>query len=462
VRAEPTPGTAPHGVAPSARNATLWRRLVASLSRPFAHDEEEARAHRRLSSLSPTSAEALAWRRQRRVLEKEQRHLLALETPLTISARDTHRHQLGTSRPSSVVTPSALKLARLAHTKPRLGVCVIGQISRLELASKLRHFLEPLGAIYKLDVVLALGAQRKAHFVNKHTDVGGRKDWSEDEIRHRITSALRARNGNSSSSAGSVVIDTTEQEATPLLHYSYVMAGDKYDQLAQKEERVRSHVRQWRALWLCYGHFVRLEIANGEPYAGLVKLREDSLLLKPIAALRKPHFFRGVAVFKNCNAFEGLNDKVAVMDASYGYAFFAAPLLDWYFNFSKLEHSAVHLKNPESYLLAVMKAHRVKLRRVEADVLPAVTSRAQNNRATATCIPLQRPKIGWGAHCLPQDCEIRKRVFCHRCPDDDSSGWSEAERRRVVLHGCVPPHMLHSWSCKRLGANKRIRHRRHS
>lgn len=433
--------------------------LVAGLSGqslwPHASDAspspvEAALARRRLSSRHPTTLEIKEWRRQHEHLERERASLLAIDTPLTYAlAHPGWRPPL--------VAPAA-KTGRNAtgsrREKLRIGVCVIGQMSRLELSSKLRHALEPLSLHYTVDVVMPLSARKRTHFVNKQTDVGGRKDWTEGLVKSRIRAALRVRNGTTN---GAVILDSSPQDASPLLHFSYVVSGDKYDKLADKEERVRSHVRQWGALWRCYKHFVRLEKAGGAPYSGFIKLRDDSLFLKPLVSMRKPAFFKGFAIFKNCNAFDGLNDKVAVLDASFAYAFFAAPLLDWYFNFTAVQHAGPKLKNPESYLLAVMKGHRVRLRRVSADVLPIVTSRVQNNRATATCIPLQRPKIGWGAHCLPEDCDVRKRVFCSRCPEEDSPS-EEAEHKRIVLKGCIPAGQIDSWTCAR--HNSRLASRR--
>lgn len=402
-------------------------------------DEGEDGRSRVLSQPS-ARPERRSWHLQRVELQREIDRVLAIGTSLTNAAVHT-----------AVVRNAPMKQLKAyrqqpIEEKPRLGICIVGQRARLELSSKLRHVLRPLRLHYNMDVVLSLSPSKHAIFVNNGSDAGGQRLWTEYTIFRRIRNALEANDNTN----GAVIVDSTAQEPFPMVHYAYVIAGDKYDSLFLKEERARAHVRQWASLWRCYAHFVELEEANGEPYTVFIKLRDDSLVLAPILGMINTSFSKDVAVFKQCNAHGGLNDKVAILDAQFGYAFFGAPLIDWYFNFQHVLHAKAKLRNPEAYLWAIMTMHNVTVKLVAADQLPVITSRAYGATRVATCVPLLRGKIGDYASCVSTNCEIRRRVYCQHCSGVDrtySAEWSEDEAKRHLLQGCVSKSQLRSWEC---------------
>lgn len=424
--------------------------VMLRLPGPPLKSEEGMVGRRMLSSNHPTGSEKHAWRLQHEELRRERNRVLAIGTPLTHAA----------ARAAGAENSSAHLLFRSQqHTsinnKQRLGVCIIGQRARLELSSKIKHVVRPLSLLYDIDVVLSVSPNKRAIFANKGSDAGGQMQWTDNMIKERIRVAFKT-SGNTN---GVVIVDSTAQELLPMLHYTYVIKGDKYgNRLHLKEQRARAHVRQWAALWRCYAHFVELEGANGEPYSAFIKLRDDSLVLAPIAGMLNVTFLKNVVVFKQCNGWGGLNDKVAVLDAKFGYAFFGAPLIDWYFNINSVLHVKSKLPNPESYLKAIMKLHNVSVKLVVADHLPVITSRAYGDTKVATCFPLGRYKIGVNASCVSEHCEIRKRIYCQRCPGVNGvnttsprAEWSEEVAKRHVLQGCVSTSELSSWTCDNAG-----------
>jgi hypothetical protein len=141
------------------------------------------------------------------------------------------------------------------------------------------------------------------------------------------------------------------------------------------------------------------------------QLREDSYILTDWRFDRR--VWAKKLVTKDCSSWGGLNDKVAMLDARFGYKFFAGPLLTWHFNFTKLlEREDIH--NPETYLAKCMRLLHVPFTMVTAELLPAITSRLADDGSA--CIPLSDRKLGRGALCVPRVCAIRAEVFRRRCP----------------------------------------------
>lgn len=348
---------------------------------------EAASYARRLSSMNPTAAEKRAWDGQKKRLSAEEREMHAL--------RAENAKRAANSRPGKL---------------PHMGICVIGQADRLDLGSKVMNVFEKNTRFYTVDVVFALGPPGQARFVNKHTDAGGRKGWNAERIRNRVGAVLKG---------GRLILDMRPQDQQPMLHKEYVQQNDKdYRGPEAKDERAKSHVRQWRALYLCHKHFVHLEKTNRRPYEVFVKLRDDSLILRPWPIAARS-YYSGTAVFKECNSWGGLNDKVSVIDGQHGYHFFARPLLDWYFSFSGVNNMHGRLKNPEHYLLNVMKKHGVPIKQVGPDAMPTLTSRTTEEGKS--CIPIADTKIGHGANCVPSKCDLRFKVYCMRCSDSHAS-----------------------------------------
>jgi hypothetical protein len=221
-----------------------------------------------------------AWLKQKEALSLEEEQLAPLRDDLT-----------------------ALRAARLGRlrdvrqpARPRLGVCIIGQMARLDLVNKVDLFFRPNRERVLMDVVFVLAPPGEVHFVNARTDVGGRMNWTAESIRSTIGDAL----GN-----GTLTIDDRAQEKLPFLNAAYVLNLDnKQNQpIEWLELRASSHVRQWYALYTCHARFVRMAAARREPYDVFLKLRDDSHMIAqwqlPMASV-----WRGAVLTKSCSSWQ--------------------------------------------------------------------------------------------------------------------------------------------------------------
>ena len=109
-----------------------------------------------------------------------------------------------------------------------MGVCVIGQMSRLELESKMRHFVLENLASYSIDLVFVLAPADSTHFVTHSTDAGGRMGWSMhgllDEIaRYPMPPGRAALRANLQTT-----VEAHPQDERPYLRFDYVNQSDKW------------------------------------------------------------------------------------------------------------------------------------------------------------------------------------------------------------------------------------------
>jgi len=304
------------------------------------------------------------------------------------------------------------------NASARLGVCIIGQVSRLLLRSKIDNFFLANRDRFIVDVVFVLGDAAEARYVNAETVpmINGAPvsvSWNRSSIKNEVKGSVN----------GAIVVDIHPQLAEPLLHERYSTHLDKSAKILNitrrtevQDDRARAHVRQWYALLKCYSHFLTMEQRNAAPYSAFVKLRDDSVVLSNLRVnLRSVH---KKVVTQECASWGGVNDKAAMLGATEGFTYFAKPLLTWYFDYNQV----ATVTNPEGYLDAILRNTTVTT--VRADAFPILTGR--NGISGSVCFPLDVAKIGWDenlgdAACVPPSCPLRAYVYCNRCSDDDDS-----------------------------------------
>ena len=292
------------------------------------------------------------------------------------------------------------------RTARRMGVCVVGQMERLELRSKVLNLLLP-NSDFLIDVVLV--ASHSAFFANAFTDTGYRMGWTKESIRSYLEKEKKLAETNGRRLYNRLIIDDAEQEPAPLII-------PEYEHGARKEKpttalvRIQSHVRQWLSMLQCYRHFQSQKVH----YDVIVKVRDDSFVLTPwnIAKLN----YSGTIRIPECLGWRGYNDKVAVLDSQYAEAFFSGPVTDYYFNYSALNITAGQ-HNPESILKAALKRRKAKVRLAHIDDMPVFTSRFEHKQGgqNISCFVFSKYKLGDDKKCFPTSCELRAKINCLAC-----------------------------------------------
>lgn len=155
----------------------------------------------------------------------------------------------------------------------RIGVCITGQIGRLELGSKRRHIFAPLknNSMVTLDAVFILGNESKSVFVNGKTDENQKKYVNEEQI----TKFLQPH-------VDEVHVHWVEQPEDPIINPMYADNLGKMIKSNTKEfqlTRTKSHIRQWHNLRACYNAFVDMEFEHKERYDAFIRLRDDGFFV---------------------------------------------------------------------------------------------------------------------------------------------------------------------------------------
>lgn len=342
----------------------------------------------------------------------------------------------------------------------RIGVCVTGQITRLELESKVHNLIDVnlnLGVsdLTAMDIVMILAPPNSTHFVNE--DIKSfqmETDMYEtgQDIRNYIAATTQSVNR-----AGlNLTIILRSQEEKPLVHQWHVDHLNKKKMTmtdSQVVERARSHVRQWTALSECMDEIAKLEEWHQIRYDVLVKIRDDSYILQPFN-LRNVEWKDAVGV-KSCLQWGGMNDKVAVMDRKFGEIFFKAPITAYYdpaIDWPTIQRT-VGINNPESYLNAVFHMRGLPIRPLANTQLPIVSCRMRRRR-DGTHVPcfrsakIRQPRGIYHYHGVIE--VIHKDT---RCYPDESHAF-------IVSHDCHSHGSSGSCNCKswasRSACSKRI------
>ena len=227
-------------------------------------------------------------------------------------------------------------------------VCITGQLSRLELASKLRNLVRPLAAQYnEVEVSLALTAGDEMRYTNIMAGIDSSQQAPSPFTLASAKKALLA------AGATSVGVQEPEHDSTIAVNEQFFTQLDKKNLgLGYRTRRAENHIRQFEALQACMAGLRQ----HTQPPQIAFRLRDDAYLINAdIESLadeiatdgrdEKLVLVQGLRR-KGCAAWGGMNDKMAVVSGAAAPLFFTAPL-DLYHR----KNLASWVKNPETYYL---------------------------------------------------------------------------------------------------------------
>lgn len=254
-----------------------------------------------------------------------------------------------------------LGLLSCSAASHRSFVCITGQLSRLELQSKVKYFFEPN---------VAAGVQMDVNFVLSPTlrQITNRRSGGLGWRSHELGDVVQAIE----SLGIDVDVDLREQTRNPPLNAAYMKQLDKPDMRDdERAVRVQNHYRQWEALSRCWEG-----VRGGMQYDSYTRLRDDSLFWSPMI-LTQFEGPPGVHV-PHCNSWWGVNDRGAVIIGSvFARAYFVQLLAHWN---RSLENNVV---NPESYLASVLQKEGIPIH-IECGYFLTFMS-SHINRKNETC-----------------------------------------------------------------------------
>jgi hypothetical protein len=123
-----------------------------------------------------------------------------------------------------------------------MGICVTGQLQRLELQSKLDNLVEANAQEYTIDLVVIVDPHQSV-YINENTFLNSSKRGLSSWNKQRAVQAME----KSSASVSRLVL--WSQPTDPPLQERYVAElSDRRHSSAKRRKRAQVHVRQWATL----------------------------------------------------------------------------------------------------------------------------------------------------------------------------------------------------------------------
>mmetsp|Transcript_29868 Transcript_29868/g.55975 ORF Transcript_29868/g.55975 Transcript_29868/m.55975 type:complete len:621 (-) Transcript_29868:307-2169(-) len=267
-----------------------------------------------------------------------------------------------------------------------VGICITGQIRRLELQTKVDRLIRPLqDAGYRVGVALVIDPREETNFIHRHAglpygnftvELGNFTNLQQavDTLPHNIT----------------VIADAFIPHDYPVDdRYVWSMFSKQPEKgIEYAQSRARSHMRQWEALDRCS------ELLLHHFKAFSIRLRDDSAVLEPFVL--PAELEEGSIYVPSCAPCGGLNDKFALAvghDSALKY--YTSPLAMMRSNFELIQESqrlrSREPLSPEAVLQNSLDLANISVKRFMPAELPIVPSKflQAKNGSHYLCVPAQ-------------------------------------------------------------------------
>jgi hypothetical protein len=273
--------------------------------------------------------------------------------------------------------------------KPQdLGValCILGEMARLEIDSKVNNIVKPIAAKTKLDVFLSLEVGN-AVYNNRETDIASRH-------RERAPTAPTPTCGNGHLNKHAVErafaphfrdgqFDEHRNETVNTKRWPNLYNGRRYVKHLPQNEHISNILGQMRHQKACVRMILKSENLLSGRYGYVLKVRDNTLAVRPV--IPENIFTIKVPAVKSCAGWGGLNDKVIAMPRKFldktlarTYDYMRRindrPEVDPF-----LANMSQYSENTEQIFYWTLRLNKVPYRKVTAyaKVLPFVDGRCQ-------------------------------------------------------------------------------------
>lgn len=259
-------------------------------------------------------------------------------------------------------------------------VCITGQLSRLELANKVRNLFRPWVLKYdvEFDVALVLSD-------TNHSSLNRPRDQYRDQLYFSVADVV----DDLTKLPGVTVLNTrlSYQPQHPIVNPQYVAQrnASSHDKMtsAQLLHRVQNHIRQFQSISDCFRYMTLY--GSPQSYDIIHRIREDSGYTAPIDFPRILDLVSRqdmTIISSACETQNGINDRGSFVSPRAAYDYFTAPLISIYtkplpLEVNKTETFLLYVYGQTSNLIATNSFQIIRLyeRRVpNASSLDTITS----------------------------------------------------------------------------------------
>ncbi|CAK0802494.1 unnamed protein product [Prorocentrum cordatum] len=212
---------------------------------------------------------------------------------------------------SLISRPTHIRSASISsNSSLGAALCIVGQMSRLEIESKIRNIIEPLSKFTKVDVFLSLELGGDGHFFNAATsnvEVAHCRGSNLDADGVKAAFAPYFRGGAFENHSG---VNVTLKRWPNLYKHLHGMSEHK------RRSTISNNFCQMRHLNDCAELIKKSEESSGgKLYDIIVKVRDNTIALRPVVP-QKLLSIREVTL-KHCCWWGGVNDKVMALPREY-------------------------------------------------------------------------------------------------------------------------------------------------
>ena len=286
--------------------------------------------------------------------------------------------------PINAVTPQQGATTMVGGTTGlRVAVAVSGQLSRLEVTSKIEMVLKPTAAAYPDGIVHVFLALEVGKTLYSNLDFGAILAQQHDLCGANALTpqSAKAAFGQWLGGAHFSNHSTRHVELQNWRRYR------KDRPTVERMTRLQHHLSQFVHMRTCAQLIAAREVAMGRMYDVILKMRDNTIAISPFVVTKALHA-DGKAKSKKCVEWGGYNDKAMTIPRKYMDGALRAPSEDFFI----VNNIGKGIPNSERLLRAVLDRNGVKVERVTAADLPLVDGR---------CSPFGWCLVEEGKDCRP-------------------------------------------------------------
>lgn len=271
----------------------------------------------------------------------------------------------------------------LGDQSPKVAICITGQLSRLELNSKVQNLLIPLSKTSALLHVFTSLESGEEHYVSNLVDSDSAPTITSSEMITLLKPFYQI---------GSIHPHVNYTANISRWNEKYLDQSRANSHPCNRSQRLASHFSQWSTVKQCVDLIQRREAQLGVSYDVVIKIRDSTLVTHPFRLFSPRDTDKNAStdsvIVKNCANWYGIEDKTMVLPRAH----LSVALGGMISILQGVEHgnpdvisryaSIEDLKTPEQLLKTLLEVNSVPFVRVNATMLPFVDSRYKS-------------KVGW-------------------------------------------------------------------